>query len=490
MSATVLVAPDRQAQLYGSARQVFPDRDQAVRFIRGNVKCGGCTGQITGMEVDGVAVDATGLLISPGESPASVFIPANWGRRWRQAKGEAGSRLVRAHFWGDSITVGNGVSSDLTEMREQGYAGLTIRALRAALGDGGSGWIPHSLATKTGTWTARMGMGGSCARATATATIQFSVRGTTVRIYYRNANITGSFRWRIDGGGFTTVTPPTDFAQDPGTVSVPGLSDTTHTVDIEWVSGNVDIFGVEGVRTVGLLPARLCQSGRAASDFTLGVTQFITINTTNGSASVAATGAGTFTSTMTGRFLSGPGIPADTLITGAPSATSASLSAACTATASNVVVSVSSNPPSSVVVPSMTTDPFLALALGRCDLLVVALGVNDPAATLNDAGTFRNGLNAIVKAYMQGSTYDYSPDVVFMLCHQANWFDQEQEYNSVASHIKATAESIDAAVVDVWGTGRRSFKYWNDKGYFADNIHPSIAGHVANAAPLIDLLLS
>ncbi len=419
-----------------------------------------------------------------------VHVPPGWGQRWFTARGEAGARQVKGHMWGDSIGAGVSTTAPVT----LSTAGRIITTLQATYGDGGSGWLPAgTLATLTGTWTSGMGMGGCQVRATAAASITWTgLRGTTIRLFHRNANITGVFRWRIDGGEWRTVTPPTVFGQDPGADEVTGLSTAAHTVNVEWVSGTVDIWGVEALYSTGVSLYRFCQSGRAASDFSLGATQKLAgFGITNASAAATTASPGSFTNTMTGRYpiLSAgtSGMPADATIT-VTSATAATLSANATATRSNQLITLATNPPSNSQAAQLCADPFLAAAIGRPDFVVIQLGANDPAGVYNSAETFREGLAKILRIYSGTDTVTYTPDVIFVIEHIGTWFDVESEYAAMAAVVVDVAGAANAAVVDAWGMGQRSWKHWSDLGYFADQIHLNDAGSAVQAQPVIDIL--
>jgi len=417
-----------------------------------------------------------------------VAVPAGWGGQWEEAREEADTRQVKVHLHGDSIYQGVGATNPRTE----GCAILTGDELRDRYGDGGTGWIPSALRTSaTGVWTSGMGMGGCQLRATNTATLAFTdLRGSALRIFHRNASITGSFRWRVNGGSYTTVTPPTVFGQDPGAVEINPGGNGPHTLDVEWVSGTVDIFGVEATFTTGVVTYQFAQSGRAASDYTPGLEQFITgVSASGVTTTITTPGAGSFTNSMIGKFIHGPAqIAVGTTITAVASDTSATISAATTGTITNQSCTISTNGTIGVLGANMVADPFLAAAVGRPDLVIIQLGANDPAGAFNSADTFRAGVSKVMRLYSGSDQLDYVPTFVLVIEHIANWFDIQSEYAAMAAVLADLAGGNGAALVDIWGIGHRSFKYWNDLGMFADTIHPTTAGHAAYAAPVIDLL--
>lgn len=348
-------------------------------------------------------------------------------------------------------------------------------------------------------WLGGMGMGGSQLTATAPAALHFpNMRGTSIRLFHRNASITGSFRWRVDGGSWTTVTPPTDFSQDPGAVVVGSLSDTAHTFDVEWLSGTVSIFGIEATRATGVVMYNFSQSGRAAVDFTYGRYRSVAGGTspnrgfsgTSGLATVTVPAPGLFTHDMIGQYITGPaGIAVNATIQSVDSATQVTMTANHTATFSNVAGVISEKGTSGISGANMIADPFLAPILGRPDLVIIQLGANDPSNNSNDPGVFRQALSKIVRLYTGGDTVNYTPDFIFVIEHMGNWFDIESKYSIFTSIISDLADSHGGVLVDIWGAGRRSWKYWNDLGYFTDVIHPSTNGHIQYAQPVIDVCL-
>lgn len=439
-----------------------------------------------------------------------VRVPTNWGDRWRKAKAEAGSRIIRVHAWGDSITVGDDASGGQTANTHaqkalwlsDSYLGLFIARAQTKFGNAGSGFHPVGLAVTTGTWTAGYGYGGCDSRASAAASMEWqNVRGTTVLIFHKNTSITGSFRYQIDGGGFTTVTPPTGFGVDPGVVTVGSLSDTTHTVRVEWVSGNVGISGVEGQRgTTGLRVSRCAQHGQAGSDYSYQEYKRVVATITNGAATFTIAGTGGFTQYDLGKYVvdtsGGPQLPGDVTISAISSATSATLSANATGTGTRDFM-FGNQPPSRTGIANLTIAPAFSVGQGDPDLVIIALGVNDPTNFSRDERTFRDGIGSIINPYRErGATVDYVPDFLFVVHHMGTWFDVYRRWPNIAKSIYDMADGVKGAVVDYWEMGHRSWlyaktgmgsSYWS--GALGDNqIHPSVSGHVLGSTALIDLL--
>lgn len=459
----------------------------------------------------------------PGFIPGSAVdtepfltVPSGWGTQWRKAKAEAGSRIVRIHAWGDSITVGDDdspVGTPAGQARVEawaagGYFGRAVAALQATYGDAGSGFMPIGLSVGTGTWTASVGYGGCDSRATAAASLTwYKVRGTTVQIFHKNTGISGSYRYQIDGGEFTTVTTPTpNTSIDPGFTEVTGLSDGDHTVRVEWVSGTVGFHGVAGLRgTTGIRPSRCAQHGTQATNYSeLALsTENVPISTTNGSATITSAAPGSFRNADVGKRVAAVGIPLGVTIAAVASATSATISANATATGTpTAVFTVPASPAgrASLIGGTIRTPFGLAPAQGVADLVVVNLGVNDPSSLGTTAATVLDGLSSVVKPYMEGDADVFTPDFVFCINHQGNWFDVDRKYAQIAEAIRSMAEGVGGAVIDYWGLGKRSWlysknslvapnSYWS--GVNGDNaIHPSTYGHQLMAKPLIDLLTS
>jgi hypothetical protein len=411
-----------------------------------------------------------------------VTVPAAWGQWWKQARTEGGSRKVHVHIWSDSIGAqGQGASN----ARTTSMASLIQSTLQTNYGNGGTGFLSHEYSTKSG-WTTDHGVGGTVALASGTATMAFSsISGSSLKIFYR-VGVTGSFRWRIDGGSYTTVNT-TSSGTEPGVVSI-STTDTTHSVDIERLSGTVGVHGVYGERSAGIVMSRIGQSGRAAYHYALASFDRFSIGLTNGSATITSANAGLFNESMVNRYLSGlfVPLPSDAKITAVASPTSATINGNASGTGT-YTVDLSLNPPSwSGISGATITDSVLP----RADLVILMLGANDPANLDNTQAIWSEGASHILRAYNADTSKDFTPDLIVVIEHIGNWFDIGSRYHAFAAAMAAMAEGTGGALVDIWGIGRRSFKYWNDLGYFADVIHPSDSGHAAYAQPIIDLVTS
>jgi hypothetical protein len=208
MAVRVKYKADQADRMYNRfTAQVFADLQSAMNFMR----------QIPAADLVGVEDAATGVAIPAGVNllqgpniPAADYttIPRQWGRRWKQQRAKAGTQIVRVHFWGDSITMGNGITAQADSVA-QGFAGIAGDFMRYTYGNGGSGYLTQDIATTTtGSWTLGQGYGGSLGRATTTATKGFTnVDGSQIKIFVEN-RVGSQGRYRIDGGSFTNITPP------------------------------------------------------------------------------------------------------------------------------------------------------------------------------------------------------------------------------------------------------------------------------------------
>lgn len=413
-----------------------------------------------------------------------VMVPAAWGAWWRIARAQASSRIVRVQVWGDSISVDGGTTLGL------GYVSLLRDALQAAYGDGGSGYVPWSLATQTGTWTSGIGFGGGQGTIAAAGTLTWSsFRGTEIRLWYQGTGVTGSFRYRVDGGGFTTVTTPIG-ALTQNVVVLTGLSDGAHTLEVERLSGTIVIYGAEARRSTGVIVQRCAQGGRAMSDYSPIPLERITVGT-NGTTTITSAAPGAFNSSHVGRWITSATIFNDTQITAVASATSATISRASSGTATNLAT-ISVQPGFRSAIVSETIQPAFDLIDGLevPDVLIIALGANDGANPEASEVSWLDAAATILRPMTISATLTYSPDVVFMIEHYGTWIAAiHDNIPTIAAAHAQMANGNGGALIDIWGSGRRSWNYWDDLGYFADSIHPSAAGHRQYAQPLIDLLL-
>lgn len=434
---------------------------------------------------------------------------AAWGQRWFAARDEADTRQVRVHVWGGSITEGNPGNSDpLTTS----WPGLVFAELQSKYGDGGSGYLNGYWTSSTGTWAMINGMASRGHQASAAASLRWEgLAGTRIRLWHRNRSGDGSFRWRIDEGSWRTVNPPTGFGAEPGVDwfndDFTTLADTPHTVDVEWLSGEIVIYGVMCDRETGIVPCRCAAGGRAAGQFGLGRLARFPIGITDTSTTITSPAPGVFNSSMEDKYLSSvdAGLPADAQITAVTDSETATINNPATAT-DTITTDLAVNPLSYADFPRQSVFPFLTHGLGLPDLLLCAWGVNDIAYTGGaDTGTvstnlFREGASNLLRAYYgdHNTQQDYSPDLVVIGEHLATWGgpilpsgDPFQSGAQIAAAVKELAIGLGGAHVNSWGIGQHSAKYVADQEWMADVIHPNDLGsQVMMADPVIALLTS
>jgi len=406
--------------------------------------------------------------------PPWVTVPSRWQQRVRATLAEAADRQVIVRAWGGSITAGYpGPTDPLTTS----WVALVRQALVDRWGDGGSGYVPAILAGRTGTWTSAVGFAGSYLIAAGTATMTWTLTGTKVRIYHRN-DTTGVHRYRIDGGSWTTVTPPTGFGGRYNAIEVTGLADTAHTVEVERVSGTIGIAGAEGTRATGIVFQRAAISGRAVSQYARQtIRRRVPITITNTQTSIT----GSFLPEDAGRYITAPGqtgFAPDVTIASVASSTAATLSIAATATGARSVNLGLIAPTEADVPLTDTAGNAFVPGLGTPDLTIVGTGVNDGGYTEADPASYLEGLGKVLRS---------ARHALVLSEHHAAFADYgfAVGFRGLASGV---ARTQDAAFVDVWAKGRFDFTYWNELGYFADAVHPSDAGSVVYAADVIDLL--
>jgi hypothetical protein len=212
---------------------------------------------------------------------SGLYLPSGWGQFWIAKRNAAAAGKAVIAAVGDSITAGY-YSSDPYHL---GWVGRLRSSLQAQYGDGGSGfrkaiesqpaYVDLSFPTAainayvasgvafvtTGTWAVGItaaGYAGPAGRfltsTTSGSTITFTVRGTTVSVYFATASgFASSIPWTIDGVAQT----PINQNEAAGTykISVTGLALGNHTVKFTVPSGgaSVNISGVSGENATGVV---------------------------------------------------------------------------------------------------------------------------------------------------------------------------------------------------------------------------------------------
>lgn len=205
--------------------------------------------------LDSDGLRGPGLNGGGGEDIAAVPTSSDGRSLWRmRAKlaalknGIAGTKLKIA-FMGDSWSQINRIPLRLIDLIEEKYTmtGLGFLSVEPGnrLGDttlAHSGWTSVD-GSGTSTFPYGTGPDGNGIYAdTATATLSITdIAATTIKIMHLQHG--GTFRYRIDGGAYTTVTA--NSSGTLATVTISGLSDTIHSLEID-TTGNAGVVSLAG----------------------------------------------------------------------------------------------------------------------------------------------------------------------------------------------------------------------------------------------------
>lgn len=134
--------------------------------------------------------------------------------------------------------------------------------LLASFDDGGMGWISATgtsvagaSVSSLGTWTSVDSAAGSVGPAiqhktssdeATPASLAFAVSGTDATIHYLKQSGGGSFRYRVDGGAWTTV-DTVNSTSLYATEAISGLASGAHTVDVEVVTASTSGVAIAGL---------------------------------------------------------------------------------------------------------------------------------------------------------------------------------------------------------------------------------------------------
>lgn len=448
--------------------------------------------------------------VTASRDPSNMAISPNFiTSRWFTARDEADTRRVLMHFWGGSNT--HGAPGNDPDPLNDSWPGRVIANVQPLYGDGGSGYLNGYTNSTTGTWTIINGMASVGYRADAAASMRWeNLRGRRIRLWHRNRPGDGSFRWRIDEGAWRTVNPPTGFGAEPGVDwfadDFTTLADVPHTVDVEWVSGEVVIYGLMADRATGIVPCRCAIGGRAVSQFGLGRLARFNIGITDTSTTITSTAPGVFTSAMEGRYLiSGvdleaatiAGLPLDARIDTVTDAETAIIDNPATAT-DTITVDLCINPMSYSDFPRQTVLPGLTFGLGLADVVLAGWGLNDMAAMggaeFDEVNTdrFREGASSLLKAYYSSNDVGgqtYTPTLVVIGEHLGTLFgDPLRSGPQIVAAAKQFAIGFGGAYIDFWERYDRSFQRASDEGVMADVIHVNNDGAQTWADLVLDVL--
>jgi lysophospholipase L1-like esterase len=202
---------------------------------------------------------------APLVAPAAELVPVSTDGRslykWRAKLaralgGDATAKLklsVKGDSWAEYPTIADAFRTMLSRTIAIGSEGW--QSVETGYKSGGatlarSGWtaVDASATINLPYGTGPDGLNVWASTATATMTLG-GVKYTEVTIYYRNT--LGTFRYRVDGGAWTTVAGTGDNAL--GRVVLTGLSDTVHTLNIDTAgnAGIVSLYGFYTARSAG-----------------------------------------------------------------------------------------------------------------------------------------------------------------------------------------------------------------------------------------------
>lgn len=356
-------------------------------------------------------------------SSGPLWVPDGWGETWWRARAQAATRQVVVGIMGDSI--GKGTDADPSELHDS-WAGRMRTFLQQRYGDGGSGFVSIDLndITSTGAWTVSPGFGTPS-------------RGGP-----------GGVSWRptVAGNGATVTFPVKGTTLGVLFKTAPSFGTFNVSVD----GGSNQPVALNSAVSVLSYPV----TGLAEGWHTVRVT--------------ATTGNGEVFG-VTGR--NATGIVVDNYSGGGASITNTATFGLQTATVSGTGS------------PTYTTDSLAQM--GTPDLFIMMLGVNDVLAAAPTQESISDNLTYLYGRVMaQGATDATPPDIAIVIEHAGKvdtLLDSAVEYSQLAQQLRSYAQAIGAAVVDVWGAGRRSWQHWADLGLWGgsntDTVHPNAAGH-------------
>ena len=370
-------------------------------------------------------------------NPQHVTVPSGWYDMLDARKAAAADRLFRAVAFGDSLGAGYYSSNFLTV----NYPALIAQALQGQLGDGGSGWIDSA-------WQQFFFLPAASGQVT----------------------VTGA--WTGVGGGPNHSLQRPTAAGNGATITSPFRGTTLDMVQRRGSGFGSWTYSIDGASAVTVSAAN------ATAD----------IHTTT--VTGLAPGAHTVTRTATTGDCRLAGIRGR-------NATGVVLDNYSRASAAYVNTAASFNLLRAAEgIAGATT---LSTTLGMhdvIDLAIFGLGVNDALDTEVTAAGLEAVLYPMWDELRRKGPAGEPPLIVVVLPHLGKHDDADTspEYPRVVSTLRSWASGVGAAVVDVWGQGRRSWDYWDGLGAWgsigsgSDGIHLSDIGQALTARSAIDLL--
>jgi lysophospholipase L1-like esterase len=359
----------------------------------------------------------------PPRSAPFVYIPEGWGMGWARARVEASERLAIMGIVADSIGKGSGAD----DQWGLSWPGLCRSEFQSRWGNGGSGFVTVDLANggnvvPTGAWDTFPSLGNGS-------------RGGPGGVSYRPTT----------AGNGATLTFPVDGSK------VEVLMKTHPTY------GRMDVQ-VDG----GAVQQVLVNTALSVKRFDTGVT-------TPGPHSVKVTAAVGMSEVWGVSGRNTTGLVIDNYSGGGLSIAGTNFNLASTTVSGT---------------GTYTTDTLASM--GTPDVLIFSVGIND--VVLGLVGTYEalmDNLNGVfARAIAEGLTDPTPPDIAIVITHGGkadSLLDAELAYPTVCSALRAFADGVGAAVVDVWAAAHHSYKYWQNLGWWSngntDLVHPANPGH-------------
>ncbi|MFF1684498.1 GDSL-type esterase/lipase family protein [Streptomyces sp. NPDC058254] len=225
-----------------------------------------------------------------------IYVPPGWGATWRAKRDAAGTAQAKIAVVGGSASQGFYASNPHTKS----WPGVVRTALQSSYGDGGSGFMSSSMsstvlssgdAAALAAWTsagAIIGQSGAWLQGgskygpgvnylyadTTGASLTFTVRGTTAKIYtVSGGGARAAFTYQIDGGTAVNVADSGISASNIQVTTITGLSNASHTVKVTWAGTatgtgqNLSVCGVSGENATGVIVHNLALAGAMSSTY-------------------------------------------------------------------------------------------------------------------------------------------------------------------------------------------------------------------------------
>jgi lysophospholipase L1-like esterase len=383
-------------------------------------------GGVAGLDADGAVPDGqipdtVARTATTAYTSRGIYMPPGWGARWRPARDAAGTGgKARIAIVGDSITHGFYASNLFTTS----WVGIVRNALQQSFGDGGLGYFTSMNSAAAGhnaAITAAWQAAGCWVNSTGTWTADTS-SAMGPGIYSVDSTVVGSSLTFPARGSTVKIYTITGGTRAAYSYSIDGGTTVPVADGGGGGAANIQVTTVTGL-TPTMHQVKVTHAGTAGQKLSV--------------CGVAAENAG--------------GVIVDNLARSGARSTGYSLNAA---SALNAIWNGGSAWPA--------------------DLVIYSLGVNDAANnTTGDAWA------ANVAKYLKAvrDVGDASTDVLIVMQHVGTLEGANAKYQDYVGRARGLADAYGAALVDMWTSGRNSWPYWDQLGYWADVNVPGAAGH-------------